>query len=566
MSPSFESGLRTLIADSGVPACEVIVLDGNFAPVGRGVGKVEVKLRPGLYKVRYKIGRAVTDSNVIELEPGSEPYVVPIPQLTVRTARPTRAGRTTGSADPDIASRLSRHVDKHVGSGAELFLFVREDSDLPAHLATGLAIFDLQGGLVADLADAHGENTCAGCTLALNPGSYLLRLNQSDGPPLEQCIHMSEGWQTQVFLESLRTDLEAPPEIDLSDAAILMSPLGSGFNPDDGALLWADSARHALASSRNSAPVARMNHVRNRFQELQKARMPSAELALKFQHEFPNPMHGIYSAHLLRQMPNYDAALLHDVIEILRLQVGDHPDVIALRLTDPNASVQFRTPPMLRSSWQLIVTSTTTRHDVVPTESYAAAIGNRLWGGGAWLVWRMPDPEVLAASDAPQEAPWDILLAYVQHQLETKSPDEFLASVGSQQRLTGMELTVLTYMARLMGQLNAARAFTANADYRTWYGSVLQTARKIAPETFVSDVQRVTQSAIAKTLNAGGLVMETGLPYFTVNEAVRKLVEKLNIRADPNVRARVAAGMSSFASTVTSAAADVSFRVKHWHK
>ena len=208
MSPSPESALRTLIADSGVPACEVIVLDGNFAPVERGVGRIEVRLRPGLYKVRYKIGRTVTDSNVIELEPGSKPYFVPIPRLSVRTARPTRDGR----ADPDIASRLSRRVDKQVGSGAELFLFVREETDHPGNLTTGLALFDLAGGLVVDLADAHGKDTCAGCTLALNPGSYLLRLDQSDGPPLEQCIHLSEGWQTQVFLESLRTDPEAAPE------------------------------------------------------------------------------------------------------------------------------------------------------------------------------------------------------------------------------------------------------------------------------------------------------------------------------------------------------------------
>ena len=137
-----------------------------------------------------------------------------------------------------------------------------------------------------------------------------------------------------------------------------MSPLGSGFNPDDGALLWADSARQGLASSRNAAPVARLHQVRNRFQELQKSGMASPELALKFQHEFPNPMHGIHSAHLLRQMPNYDDALLHDIIEILRLQVGDHPDVTALWLPDRNASVQFRMPPMLRSSWRLIVRST----------------------------------------------------------------------------------------------------------------------------------------------------------------------------------------------------------------
>ena len=201
----------------------------------------------------------------------------------------------------------------------------------------------------------------------------------------------------------------------------------------------------------------------------------------------------------------------------------------------------------------------------MPTDSYTAAIGNRLWGGGAWLVWRKPDAQPAVTSDVGQEAPWDMLLAYVQHQLQTTSGDEFLVSAGSRS-LTDMEMTVLTYMARFIGQIEAARAFTATADSRAWYGSVKQTIRKMAPDTFGSDVQKMTQSLIAKTLNAAGLVMETGLPYFTINEAARGLVEKLNIRPDPNVRTRVAAGVSSLAATVSSTAADVRSRVKNWRK
>jgi len=563
MSASSDTPLRTLIADSGVPACEVIVLDRNFASVAFGVGKLEVGLPPGLYKVRYKIGRTVTDTDIIELEPGSEPFVVPTPALTVRTARPTRDA-ATGSKGLDMAFRVSRQVDKEVGSGAELFLFVQDDSDQPSDpRPTGLALFDSNGKLVADLAEAHGEDRCAGYTLALDPGSYLLRLDQADDSPIEQCIHLSEGWQTQVFLESAPSDPASPADIDLSDAAVLMSPLGAGFDPDDKTLLWADSARYALTYSRHSAPVERLHVVRERFRQLQQSGLKSSELASAFRREFPNPIHGIYSAHLLRQSPQYDATLLDDVVEILRLQVGDHPDVMSLKLTAPDSSVQFRIPPMLRSSWQLIVRGTTTRHDVVPTDSYAAAIGNRLWGHGAWLVWRKPDREMLAASAVAQEAPWALLLVYVQQQLETKTPDEFLASLLPTQRFTGMELTVLNYMARFLGQLKAARTFTANADARAWYGPLVQAVRKIAPETFVSDVQKATQDVIARTLNAAGLVMETGLPYFTINEAARSVVDKLGLRHDPNLRARVAANMASLTSTVSNAAEQIGSHFKN---
>src|SRR5262245_15429284 len=115
MSASSKAPGRMLVADSGVPACEVTVLDGRFTPVANGVGKVEATLAPGLYKVRYKIGGTVVDeSKVIELEPGGDPLVLPVPHLSVKTARPTRH---PGSPAPDIATKLSLHVDKEVGAG-----------------------------------------------------------------------------------------------------------------------------------------------------------------------------------------------------------------------------------------------------------------------------------------------------------------------------------------------------------------------------------------------------------------------------------------------------------------
>jgi hypothetical protein len=565
MSASPESGYRHLIADSGVPSCEVMVLDGRFATVAQGVGRIDVTLPPGLYKVRYKIGRTVTDSGVIELEENAEPFVVPTPRLTVRTARPTRDDSPAAEAQPDIASRLSRQVDKHIGSGAEIFLFVRNGAEgSTGAVPTGLSLVNLQGALVADLGDAHGERTCAGCTLELNPGSYFLRLHQSDGPPLEQCIHLSEGWQTQVFLESQRTDPAAPSDIDLSDAAILMSPLGRGFNPDDEALLWTDSARQALASAHHGAPLPRLKAVQHRYHEMQQSGLPLKDIARGMRNEFPNPMHGIHSAHLLVHSHRYDVALLRDVIDILRLQVGDHPDVTALWLTDPNPALHFPTPPMLRHSWELIVQSTADRHDVVPTGSYASAIGNRLWGGGAWLVWRMPEITAAAADESVQDAPLELLLTYVRAQLETQTPDEFLARVAATQGFTSMELTVLSYVARVLSQLDAARAFTAKLDHRAWYGSALQTARKLAPETFASEVQKATKSAIEKTMNVAGMVAQTQLPYFTVTAAARNLVEKLNIKADTNMRAQVATGVTSLTNIVANACAGVSSAARNF--
>jgi hypothetical protein len=463
-----------------------------------------------------------------------------VPHLVVHTARPTRDDPHS-AAQPDIASRLSQNVDKHVGTGAELFVFVRDATEGPHHVrATGLTLVDRQGTQVADLADAHGEEECAGFTLALNPGSYFLRLAQSDGPPLEQAIYLPEGFQTQVFLASYVRDQSSPPEIELTDASIVMNPLGRGFNPDDSSLLWADSARHALASSRRSAPIERMKRVSGRLRELRKSGRSASDVKRAMCNEFPNPLHGIFSAYLLLQSPGYDAQLLKDVIEVLRVQVGDHPDVMALLLTDPRSTVQFREPPMLRSSWRLIVESTATRHNVVPQDSYAASIGNRLWGSGAYLVWRMPEASLSAPAET-QEAALQSLVAYIKTQIADRPPEEFLAAMVSSKQFTSLELTVLTYVTRLVGQLEAARLFTASIAQAAWYTPMLRTARRLAPD-------------FDKTFSAANFVAQMGIPYFTVTATAQKLVEKLNVQPPPDVRTRLATGVSTFANNVAARA------------
>jgi hypothetical protein len=226
----------------------------------------------------------------------------------------------------------------------------------------------------------------------------------------------------------------------------------------------------------------RLKHVRQRFRELQLSGIATPDLIQTLRKEFPNPMHGIHSGHLLLKTPDYDVALLRDVTEILRLQVGDHPDVMALLAADPNAAVTFRTPPMMRSSWQLIVRSTAARHDLVPPDSYAAAIGNRLWGSGAWLVWRQPEAALPVEDAQLPDAPVGLLLVYVQMQLHSRTADQFLGELAQSKRFTTMELTVLSYVARLMSQLDAARAFTASADQQVWYGSVLHTFASWPPK------------------------------------------------------------------------------------
>jgi hypothetical protein len=75
--------------------------------------------------------------------------------------------------------------------------------------------------------------------------------------------------------------------------------------------------------------------------------------------------------------------------------------------------VTFDHPPMLRSSWAIVIESSARGTSMVPPGSLSSEIADRLFGTGAWLVWRTPrsqrreDPR-----DTPREAgePFDDVL------------------------------------------------------------------------------------------------------------------------------------------------------------
>jgi hypothetical protein len=233
------------------------------------------------------------------------------------------------------------------------------------------------GGQVLDLAriattyDGVGPQ-CGATAIAVDPGPYVLRLEVGD-LQLAQIVYASAQWQTQVFLPTRvypRIDRMSYP--DLERGAILM---GRGQGND-------------LASEHSRlAELARLALVAQR-------RIARDELRTALAYKFEDPLLGILGAHLLLMGPDPDYSLLGIVRRNLveRLHQEAHPDVQALALA-PGLEIQdppyvFRTPPMLRASWALILQSSVRRPERVPGDSLAARAAGRLWTSQPWLVWR----------------------------------------------------------------------------------------------------------------------------------------------------------------------------------
>jgi hypothetical protein len=415
-------------ADEGT---EIFVIDGGFRRVATAIGHMETDLLPGLYTVKFKRGSALAQVDA-DLFPGSGPVRVQAPGETLKftSAAPMEQTLTSHEYHQAAAADMSRKTPQRVGpgKGSRLFLFVRDIGvDGIGNPAENMTLHDLRGRKVADFAAlgetqyGHDRASAAwyGCHLELSPGFYRLRAPGGDRPGLEQALVLASDWQLQVFVvrrQKTGSDVQHPGEtVDLAAGTLFMARPGLGFNPGDPSVQFTELARQGLTSGR--IPVT------------------GNDLMQMFAGKFENPMLGLFGAHLLMpllaggsqprlirpsdpeilkenraiQLVLGIAAdgmlgpethqrlrqLLDEVTRNLERMLGNHPDVYALRKAlagDQRQASSFQEsimPPMLRRSWDTLMRMDP-RYAHAKAGSFAERIADRLWGGGPWLVWRVP--------------------------------------------------------------------------------------------------------------------------------------------------------------------------------
>src|SRR5262245_22698229 len=194
-----------LIAVGDSPMTEIFIINSQFERVAKGVGRVEVDLPAGLYKVKFKAG-ALIHEELIDLPPGPQAVEIRAPQLRFSSSAPIANTLTTHEYHEGPARSLSREILWRRGNGSQLFVYLRDLERLSrANPAAVLTLHDADGKLVADLHkvcrfDDQAPIPYAGCTLELDPGVYRLCVNTGEMGLLEQSVVTCNGWQTQVFL------------------------------------------------------------------------------------------------------------------------------------------------------------------------------------------------------------------------------------------------------------------------------------------------------------------------------------------------------------------------------
>src|SRR5207249_4055469 len=213
MSTSSNLHNRSIRIETDVPTVEIYVVSSTGDVVDRGVQSFTTKpLRPGLYKIRCRIGNRVFDE-LIELPPGDgdfawHPHVAP-PIATTATVAPVVTAPSPSGSSLTVA--MVSPPDPGDGPTESLRVRVLD----AAHHEIGR----VPGSVPS--------------TFNVPPGSYLIEIDVGDDVPVQQTMYVSAGWQTCVCVPMIpgRDRWTADP----SDAAVFMSPEGMPVSLDSSA-------------------------------------------------------------------------------------------------------------------------------------------------------------------------------------------------------------------------------------------------------------------------------------------------------------------------------------------
>jgi hypothetical protein len=433
MSNSNKVTLNVFIKDQG-EAYQITVLDDAFRTVASGSGNLSVDLLPGIYKVQAHITRQLWE-NLVLLKPGSETINVDVPILSITSPVPLSNTAQYREYHMHAAVTESHKVHFRTGAGSAIFVFARhysgdnlEKTSSLVHPFNGMTLHDASGVQIADLQSISasditpGMDPWAACNILIDPGYYRLRTTLSSGDQVEQPLYTSRGWQLQIF--ALQSAFCPEPEevrADLVDASISYAK----FNPDD--LEQCGGFNPYYPDKQESYRLTELA----RQGLLEKRPVLKSEINNMMWRKFENPMLGIMGCHLMLINPSPNMDFFGKVIKNLRRMLGVHPDVeaLALLLYESETAYLFKTLPMLRKSWNLVLQASVNRPEIVPIDSEASNLSNHLWGEGMWVFSTVKPAEADVNSCS-------VVKSFVSRQLKQSAFTDYERAVVTQMAAT----------------------------------------------------------------------------------------------------------------------------------
>jgi hypothetical protein len=368
-SPS-EIHLRIKAADD---LSEIFLADSHFQLIANGVGVLDARVPPGIYKARFRAGQQQEDQ-LIEVPAQPAFRVVQGPTVDLHTPLPLEHSLGLDPRQQQAALEHSHLVKAQVGSGSWLYLFFRGLTKEAARPWTGLSLHDLSGKLLVKASQGVCDARLHfwALNVEVDPGTYRLRLRVEKGQVYEFFLVTLSGWQTQCFALSESAWLPGITvyRAALATASVRMVEAGKGFDPADPALRQTELLRLGLLNKRKILTQASLNTLA----------------------QAQDPLTILFALHMLRDQEEHQAWT-----EQLRARwqetLAPHPDFQALCLHQgENFSAEaplWSQPPMLYASWQLLLQAITEKRGSFPTDSFNEQLHKRLVQTALWLLHRL---------------------------------------------------------------------------------------------------------------------------------------------------------------------------------
>jgi V8-like Glu-specific endopeptidase len=357
------------------PGTEVLLIDGQQQLVTRNIQEIKIKVLPGVYTARVRIGNSLRDEHVVVRPDTPVSKVLDPPPISsaIPFTGSTRCHEYHQSA---VSGAEATETVLHVDGKSGVFVVLREwTPEGKGQRQTG----PLAPELIlryADGSDCHSFNTVAtnggqgdrviAQGVRVREGFYRLACRLGDAV-IEMPIFALPDWHTQIYLLSQPTTHGLAP--DFGRASVLWAKPGAGFDANRRDLKVLEAVRAAADSGRKF--------------------VTDKGLTEALYEKFENPMLGLVSAHALLQRNAIEQTFLAEVTDNLEKMLGPIPDVIALKLkVNPKAEAPpVEWPPVLRWSWQLLLQQSVDRPDLILRHSLAEQAACYLTGDGIWLSW-----------------------------------------------------------------------------------------------------------------------------------------------------------------------------------
>jgi hypothetical protein len=371
-----------LVITTADAAAEIFVVDGDLRLCARGIGKLDTRLTPGIYKVKIRTGLSTQEEYMVLRDAPVQKQFAP---LSFSTPVPLTDTAKTHEYHELAAFEQSGKTHVKAGQGSSIFVFARDwTSGSPAGPASprpsfnpagGLKLKSLDGNVIADLEQSSAtslqldpdksHDPWAACAIEANPGAYLLSVETPEGQ-LAQTVIAPPNWHTHIFLLQHSYGPDQMKRADLAGGSIMLSQTRQ-FTPNQDEARLVELARLGLTEQR---------------------KVLSSDLRQMLSLKFTDPMLGIFAGHLMLNDPSPDLQLLSTVVENLRsLLQYPHPDVDALALKLRTGPVlEVRIPPMLRRSWSIILDASVDQRAMVMRDSPAAGVIGRVCSVDPWLI------------------------------------------------------------------------------------------------------------------------------------------------------------------------------------